>query len=692
MAGRDEPLREVHKVDYGWIPMRDGACLAARIWLPVDAQDDPVPGILEAVPYRLSDGMAARDVLIHPYWAARGYACVRVDLRGSGESDGILEDEYHPQEQEDLLEVIAWIAAQPWCTGAVGMTGISWGGFNSLQLAARRPPALKAIITLMSTDDRYADDVHYKGGCVLATDLLHWSTCMLHWQCQPPHEAAVGVRWRELWDQRLAAVRPWVHTWLAHQRRDDYWKHGSVCEDYAAIQVPVYAVGGWTDGYTNSVPRLLEGLPGPRKGLIGPWPHAFPHYATPGPAIGYLQEALRWWDHWLKGVETGIMDEPMLRAWMQESAPPRPWMDEVPGRWVAEDEWPSPRLGLRRLRLDADGVLRDAAGGAQPDADAAAAQGAVGGRLNILGAQLCGADAGAWCAESQPSDFAPDQRAAEGQSLCFTSAPLAEDLEVLGHPRLTLRFASDRPLALVAARLDDVAPGGVSRLVTTQIFNLTHLTSHQHPRRLEPGREYEATIALDAIAASFPAGHRLRLALSPTYWPWAWPSPEPVTLTVVAGESLLELPVRPERPKDADLRPFDPPFVPEGLGEKTAGGGPGGRTSTRDLAGDRITWTFDYVDGGNVVLPNGWESEEWNRVTYSLREGDPLSARVTVDAESVLRRGAQGRFHIVTHGEMTCDADAFYVADEVAVHEGEDGDEREVFTRSWWHQAPRDFV
>ena len=276
-------------------------------------------------------------------------------------------------------------------------------------------------------------------------------------------------------------------------------------------------------------------------------------------------------------------------------------------------------------------MLRGADDDSRTDAEAAAAHGADGGRLSILGAQLCGADAGAWCAESQPSDFAPDQRAAEGQSLCFTSAPLAADLEILGHPRLTLRFASDRPLALVAARLDDVAPGGVSRLVTTQVFNLTHLASHESPERLEPGREYVATIALDAIAQAFPAGHRLRLALSPTYWPWAWPSPEPVTLTVVAGESLLELPVRPERPEDADLRPFDPPVVPEGLGEKTVGGGPGGRAYTRDLAADDITWTFRYVDGGNVVLPNGWESEEWNRVSYGLREGDPLSARVEVD-------------------------------------------------------------
>jgi len=220
MANGGDGRRAVRQIDYRWITVRDGTRLAARIWLPEDAAADPVPGILEAVPYRLGDGMAPRDVLIHPYWAAHGYACVRVDLRGSGDSEGVLGDEYLPQEQEDLLEVIAWIAAQPWCTGAVGMTGISWGGFNSLQLAARRPPALKAIITLMSTDDRYADDVHYKGGCVMGTDLLHWSSCMLHWQCQPPNEDAVGAGWREQWLQRLEANSPWVHTWIAHQRRD----------------------------------------------------------------------------------------------------------------------------------------------------------------------------------------------------------------------------------------------------------------------------------------------------------------------------------------------------------------------------------------------------------------------------------------------------------------------------------------
>ncbi len=724
-AVRTEFPHEVDLLEYVWIPLSDGARLAARIWLPRDAARAPAPAILEALPYRLSDGTAARDAPIHRYLAGHGYACVRVDLRGSGESDGLLADEYAAQEQRDLLEVIAWVAAQPWCDGNVGMTGISWGGFNSLQLAALRPPALKAIITTMSTDDRYADDVHYKGGCVLATDLLHWSCCMLAWQCQPPHEVAVGDRWRELWMQRLEHNEPWVHHWLAHQRRDDYWRHGSVCEDYGAIEVPVYAIGGWIDGYTNSVFRLLAGLKGPRKGLIGPWPHTWPMQSIPTPEIGYLQEALRWWDHWLKGIDTGIMDEPMLRVWMEDYVPPQPLLEHQPGRWVAEETWPSPRIAAHALRLDADGVLREAAGGGA-DPEAAAANGAdERGRLRIRGAQLCGADAGAWCAEGQPSDWAPDQRAAEGQSLVFTSAPLPARLEILGHPVLRLRFASDRPLALVAARLADVAPDGVSRVVAQQVFNLTHLAGHAEPQALEPGREYEATVPLDAVAHAFPAGHRLRLALSPTYWPWAWPSPEPVTLDVIAGVSLLELPVRPPRAADAELPEFGPPEVAAGLGERTVGGGPGGRTYTRDLADDSLTWTFTYVDGGAVALPNGWETEEHNEVSYAIREGDPLSAGVSVTVESVLNRGAQGRFHIVARGEMTCDAEHFHVRDSVSVREGgvpettsagasgtgrasagegagdlaatpatraaADG-EREVFARTWERSFPRDLV
>ena len=312
----------VRVIEHTLIPLKDGTMLAARIWLPEDAEQNPVPAILEYLPYRKRDGTYERDALTHPYLAGHGYAGVRVDLRGSGELTGLLFDEYAKQEQDDGVEVIAWLAAQPWCNGSVGMMGISWGGFNGLQIAARRPPALKAIVTICSTDDRYADDAHYMGGTFLTTAALEWAFFFFSLMCLPPDPELVGDSWRAMWLERLQNIPLFQENWLQHQRRDAYWKHGSVCEDYAAIQCPVYAVGGWTDGYKNAIPRLLERLKVPRKGLIGPWAHAYPHFALPGPQIGFLQEILRWWDHWLKGVDTGVMDEPMLRAWMTESVKP----------------------------------------------------------------------------------------------------------------------------------------------------------------------------------------------------------------------------------------------------------------------------------------------------------------------------------------------------------------------------------
>ena len=336
--------RAVRVIEHTLIPLKDGTQLAARLWLPDDAEQNPVPAILEYLPYRKRDGTYERDALTHPYLAGHGYAGVRVDIRGSGESDGLLADEYALQEQDDALEIIAWLAAQPWCSGAVGMMGISWGGFNGLQVAARRPPALKAVVSICSTDDRYADDVHYMGGAKLLAG-FGWASFFFGAMCHPPDPALVGDRWRAMWLERLENVPLFLEIWMRHQRRDAYWKHGSVCEDFGAIQCPVYAVGGWTDGYTNAIPRLLEHLAAPRKGLIGPWAHAYPHFALPGPQIGFLQDMLRWWDHWLKGVETGVMDEPMLRAWMTDSVKPATYHKELPGRWVGEPSWPPPAGG-----------------------------------------------------------------------------------------------------------------------------------------------------------------------------------------------------------------------------------------------------------------------------------------------------------------------------------------------------------
>jgi uncharacterized protein len=382
--------------------------LAARIWLLADAEQNPVPAILEYLPYRKRDGTCERDALTHPYLAGYGYAGVRVDIRGSGESDGLLLDEYTKQEQDDALEVITWLAAQPWCTGAVGMMGISWGGFNALQVAARRPPALKAIVTICSTDNRYSDDVHYMGGALLKAG-IDWGSFLFRAMCHPPDPVLVGERWRTMWLDRLNHVPLFLASWMQHQRRNSYWRHGSVCEDYSAIECPVYAVGGWTDGYTNAVPRLLARLAVPRKGLIGPWAHAYPHFALPGPQIGFLQELLRWWDHWLKGLDTGVMDEPMLRAWMTGSVKPAPDHGTLPGRWIAEPSWPPAGVVTHRLFLSDHGLRAE--------------QATLAAR-HVCSTQTLGSRAGEWCPFGYGADQADDHREDDMGSLTFETARL----------------------------------------------------------------------------------------------------------------------------------------------------------------------------------------------------------------------------------------------------------------------------
>ena len=372
----------VKELEHVWIPMSDGVRLSARIWMPEDADESPAPAILEYIPYRKRDGTRVWDEPRHRYWAGHGYACIRLDIRGTGESEGLITDEYARQEQDDAVEAIAWIAAQPWCTGKVGMTGISWGGFNSLQVAARRPAALRAIITHCSTDDRYADDVHYMGGCLLI-DNFFWGSAFFMLMARPGDPEIQGEGWRDQWRERLEHWEPVAATiWQPHPQRDRYWKHGSVCESYADIECAVYAVGGWNDGYSNAVPRLLANLQCPRKGLVGPWGHKYPQDAIPGPSIGFLQHALRWWDHWLKGEDTGIMDEDQYTVWLDEPQAPRAFLPLSKGRWVTEPAWPSPNIEHRTLFLNADGLA------------------ATGGPETVIGhrsPETVGAGGGVWC-------------------------------------------------------------------------------------------------------------------------------------------------------------------------------------------------------------------------------------------------------------------------------------------------------
>ena len=653
-----------------FIPMSDGTRLAARVWLPDDADSDPVPAVLEAVPYRLNDGTVAGDHQQMTWFAGHGYAGVRVDIRGSGESDGLLTDEYTEQEQADCVEVIAWLAAQPWCTGAVGMMGYSWSGFNALQVAALRPPALKAIASCFASDDRFADDVHYRGGLVEPMDMVHWSTCMHAWQARPPDPEVVGERWREMWLERLEQP-PWIEHWLAHQRRDAYWENGSVRGAYDQIECAVMCVAGWTDGYNDAALRLMEGLDGPRRALIGPWGHNDPVHGNPGPAVGILSEFVRWWDRWLKGIDNGIDREPTVVAWMQDSVPPSANLEQRPGRWVAE-QWPSPLSEPLTLALG-DGKLGEPA-----------SQGLM---CSIGSVQTVGLDGGAWCADGRSADLPVDQLVDDARSLAFTGSPLSEALEILGFPVVNVGLSSDRPVALISVRLCELRADGSSLLVTRAQLNLCHRDSHAHPALLEPGREYPISVNLDSIAHRFEAGSRIRLSVSPCYWPLAWPSPEPVTLTLHLGQdSELVLPTRPARAEDGPPRPPDPPQEPEPLATEQVEGRPGGsRTVTRDLGSGRAVLSFDWDMGGLTRLPNGLLYQDTSVASYSVVEGDPLSAEVRVENTSVGGRD-DSRVDIRATGVMTGSATHFLVTSELEVRERG----HRVFARTWTHEFPRD--
>ncbi|MEY2845313.1 MAG: hypothetical protein RL076_859 [Chloroflexota bacterium] len=639
----DESQLEIH--DPVWIPMPDGARLAARIVMPRQ-RTTHIPAVLEYLPYRRADGTLRRDMVRHPYLAAHGFAAVRVDMRGSGDSDGILYGEYLRQEQDDAVAVIAWLAAQPWCNGNVGMFGISWGGFNALQVAARRPPALKAIITVCSTDDRYADDVHYMGGCMLAVDMLAWASVMLAYNSRPPDPHVLGTQWREAWLTRIEESPAYINEWLSHQRRDAFWQHGSVCEDFRHIQCPVYAVGGWADGYTNAVFRLLEGLDVPRKGLVGPWAHKYPEAGKPGPAIGFQAEAVKWWRHWLAGEQTDVMDGPMLTSYIQEWMPPATWYAQRTGTWVGDPVWPTPHTHPWQHAL-----------GVHP-------------QVVTIGSDLrSGSDAGMWCSYALPGDYAADQRGEDGRAWYVDLPVTPTPQSILGFPEVTLRLASDQPTALVAVRLCDVSPDGSSLLVARGLLNLTHRHGHDDVQPLVPGRFETVTFRLNAAGHRLAVGHRWRIAVSPVYWPHAWPSPRLVTLQLDTQASAITLPIRHEPTPACAPRTFEAVALAPEVGITDVRAESRRRYEVVDQT-TGICAIHDENDHGAFQREDGLCYDHVSADRYFIHVGDPLSARTECEHRIRISRG-DWQTSIETWSEIRCDATHFIVSNRIRAYEAD---------------------
>jgi putative CocE/NonD family hydrolase len=522
--------------DHVQIPMADGVNLSARLWLP---DGPPAPVVLEMIPYRKHDLYRSHDDAWGAALASRGVAYARVDVRGSGESEGVMTDEYSEEELSDGVALIAWLAAQPWSNGAVGMRGVSWGGINTLQVAARRPPALKAIMPLGCCDDRFTDDAHYIGGALGRTN-MQWGVLFKTVMAAPPNPAVFGSGWEAAWRARLEATPPILERWLRHQRFDEYWRRGSVALEPEAIACPVYVVDGWADTYVNAVDRLLRTLSVPAKGIVGPWGHTYPWASNVG--LDWAHEEVRWWRHWLMGEATGIMDEPRLRVFMPYQTTAQAAPEPAAGRWIAEADWPSAEVAARTLHLT-EGGLTEAPGD---------------GTAVVDGARLAGLAKPEWL-DRLPAEQSED----DARCLVFDTEPLAEDLEILGAPTVRLTLAADQPVAHVAVRLCAVTPEGQSWLVAYALRNLTHRDSHTAPEALTPGQTVTVDLPMAFVAHRFAKGQRLRLAISESLWPLVWPSPATARLTLELAGCRLELPVR---PIESEPAPMPIPQLPQGPG------------------------------------------------------------------------------------------------------------------------------
>ncbi len=501
------------------IPLSDGVCVSANLFLP----DAPgrFPAILQYIPYR-KDDISASGSAYFQYMAERGFAGALVDIRGTGSSQGTVSDEYTLQEQLDACQVIDWLSRQAWCNGSVGMWGASYTGFNSIQVAMHNPPALKAIAPMFATDDRYNDDVHYYGGCLIGIEQVLYPAGMVLMNATPPIPEYSGEDWKKMWQERLEGNEPWLLNWFRHPSEDAYWLQASLKRDYNLIKCPVLIIGGWADGYTNPAFHMLEHLKVPTKAIIGPWMHTSPNNAIPGPGMHILHEMCRWWAYWLNGEDSGIMDEPRLAVYIQEGAAPINYETNMPGEWRFYDDWPAADVVEQPFYLGSEGELSDTGPGP-------AGSGSYTYKATV------GTAAGPWCAVMGIDGITRDQSYDDYRSLTFTGPALVEPLEILGAPQASLHVTSTAEVAFFCVKLVDIAPDGAARLVCRGILNATRRSGKETPAPLVPGEVYHLEIPLKYTSWTFKPGHRIRLSVSSSDWPWVWPSPFPATNQVFWG-------------------------------------------------------------------------------------------------------------------------------------------------------------
>jgi putative CocE/NonD family hydrolase len=682
-----------YEVETRWgvvIRARDGVELSANLWLPVAATwaGTRVPAILEMIPYGKDNWRRNADIARGTYLAQRGYVLCRVDVRGTGSSGGVALDEYTETETRDGYDVVEWLAAQSWCTGAVGMWGISYGGFTAIQVAKLQPPHLRAIVPIQATDDRYRTDVHYIGGCVTASELSQYAVSQVAMNAMPPDPAYRPDTWRSDWLDRLEATPPWLFEWLRQQHDGPYWRPGSLAPDYGAIEAAILNIGGWMDSYVDAAMRMQATCAAPSRTIVGNWVHGLPASATPGPNVDELDELVRFFDRWLQGIPNGADEEPSFTWFEREYARPEPFPANLPGRWRAASAYPHPAVEERAWLL---------AGGSLPLVGRLVAEAPAHDAVPVDGVDVyehrptVGTCASlSWGAGGPPNGLARDLRPDESLGPTYTTDPLPEPLSIMGVPVVDLQLSVTAPVATAVVRLTDVAPDGTSSQVAAGILNLTHRRSHEHPEPLRAGSREAVRIELRPAGYRFLARHRIRLSVASSAWPVIWPSPFPATFELHRGgaaASRLLLPVIPPAGGAGDVVAptfkTSPPDQPEVGGEGNADR-PVWQITT-DVIDDTVTVTIH--DGGEDILDDGRRLYAAETLELTASAADPARASMRAD---VVYRWQEHAFQteIRARSTQTSDASSFDLEVELEV----DVDGEPFFRRDWRESIERRLV
>ena len=631
---------KVNFIENIWINLKDGNKLAASIWLPKNIKKK-IPTILEYIPYRKRDTTSIRDSIRHPYYAGHGYACIRVDMRGTGDSDGLMLDEYLPQEANDGLEILNWITKQKWSDGKVGMTGVSWGGIICLQMAILQPKSLKAIVPVHYSVDRYYDDAGYFLGSYPG-QTVGWGALMEGFNSRPPDPLISGKNWKKKWIDRLKKTDSFLNIWLNHQQNDSYWLKNSISQKYLNIKIPILAVGGWADCWPNSVIRLIENTNTKCFGIIGPWGHSYPHVGKPGPSIGFLQESLKFFNSFLKNNETNFKS---LRLWINSSHAPNPKINKKKGWWVSlnkkEINTKKDKLyfGINKLNKKKSHLIQ---------------------KLSILSSLTCGLNSGEympWFASGYGAELPDNQIIDDSESLVFDSNKLKNNYVILGKTSLTVELSSNKNFGMIATRLCEINENGDSNLVTFGILNFNQINGKNINYKIKANKKYKVNLNLNDTGYAFKKNNKIRISISTSYWPMAWPLPEKFKLTIYLKNSFIELPKRTnlikynlfKKPEQSKPISYNQIIKPKRL-----------RQISRNIETKETTYYVKDFFGKIKLKDANLITEDFTSQKYFLNENDPLSAKVQYNFQYNFQRN-KWLINIMGLVILTCDKNNFYL-------------------------------